>query len=241
MRSPNLLLTDTLVLLFCFVTLTTQQYYPENFLSIINGNNYPYSDSNFNLNNKPIYIDTASSLCPIVYYPQITQNKFRVAKNCSNLNLASNWTSILTPNDKFFITELLLANNQFQFALPYAVINNYDSLTGLDLSYNFINENLNDLKLIDCSRCDLKEMNLTGNLFTRFPTFRNNCMYQLEILRLDRNVLLTTLDYSFAYYRMPRLTYLDLSYCSIKFINTASNVTIFEQFPRLEYLNLIGM
>jgi hypothetical protein len=226
---------------------TAQQYYPENILSILNANNYaannkdpPSSNNNVNFYNKPIYIDTISSVCPIVYYPQIQQNKFRVAKNCSNLNLASNWTSILTPNDKFFITELLLANNMFQFSLPYLVINNYDSLTGLDLSYNFINENLNDLRQIDCSRCDLKELNLTGNLFTRFPTFRNNCMYQIETLRLDRNILLTTLDYSFSYYRMPRLTYLDLSYCSIRYINTPGNVTILEQFPRLEYLNLAG-
>lgn len=193
-----------------------------------------------NFNTKPLYIDNTSSPCPIIYYPKLTSNKFRVAKNCSNLNLAANWTLILTTNDNFFITELLLAYNQFQYQLPYQVINSYDSLTGVDLSYNLINENLNDLRLIDCSRCDLREMNLTGNLFSRFPTFHNNCMYQLEILRLDKNVLITSIDYSFTYYRMPRLVYLDMSYCSINYINTQLNITLLEQFPRLEYLNLIG-
>ena len=215
------------VIILHLLLVTGQQFYPENVLNIISANNLAQANPLANkldpsAYNKPIYIDTTSSVCPIIYYPPMIQ-KFRVAKNCSNLNLASNWTSILTPNDNFFITELLLANNKFQYQLPYQVINNYDSLMSLDLN-----------------RCDLLEMNLTGNSFTRFPTFRNNCMYQLEVLRLDRNILLTSLNYSFPYYRMPNLRYLDLSYCSISFINTPSNVTILENFPRLEYLNLIG-
>ena len=119
-------------------------------IGLVHGNNYRYNISYYatELQRTPIYVDP-SGVCPKLFY-----GAYRVAKNCSALNLAANYTALTT--DKYYVTELILSYNNFGTNLPYVEINSYDSLDYLDLSYNSINEFTNDLSMIDCSANYLK-------------------------------------------------------------------------------------
>lgn len=119
-------------------------------VNVTNANRYNYTYYINELQKPPIYIDN-SSACPKLFY-----GAYRVAKNCSSLNIASNYQILVT--DKYYVTELILSNNNFGANLPYNEINAYDSLDYLDLSWNSINEFTNDLVLIDCSANYLKGM-----------------------------------------------------------------------------------
>lgn len=114
------------------------------------GVNYRYNLTYYinELQRTPIYVDS-TGVCAKLFY-----GAYRVAKNCSSLNLASNYSALTT--DKYYVTELILSNNNFGTNLPYVEINSYDSLDYLDLSYNQINEFTNDLLMIDCSANYLK-------------------------------------------------------------------------------------
>lgn len=109
------------------------------------GVNYRYNLTYYinELQRTPIYVD-ATGACPKLFY-----GAYRVAKNCSGLNLASNYSTLTI--DKYYVTELILSYNNFGTNLPYVEINSYDSLDYLDLSNNQINEFTNDLQMIDCS------------------------------------------------------------------------------------------
>jgi hypothetical protein len=191
---------------------------------------------------QPIYIDY-SGPCPRIYY-----SSFRVALNCSALNLANNW-SILSINTNNYITELLLAANNFQSNLPYDSINKFDSIKVLDLSGNFLNEKTTDLQLIDCSVNYLNEIYLNGNMFAKFPMFSQSCMNLLRVVRLRNNKNLIDLDDPNVFNNpivannlarnMPNLRVLDLSYSNIEFINN-NNFTLLSKFPSLTYLNLFA-
>ena len=124
----------------------------------------------------PIYIDQ-SSTCAKIYF-----STDRVVENCSALNLAANWTVLNI--DIHYVTELILAKNNFRARLPSKEINQYDSLKLLDLSSNFISEDTTDLQLIDCNINNFKEFILDNNLFSRVPLLNYYCMQRLERLSL---------------------------------------------------------
>lgn len=117
---------------------------------LAHANNYRYNITYYinELTRTPIYVD-ATGVCPKLFY-----GAYRVAKNCSALNLAANYSALTT--DKYYVTELILSYNNFGTNLPYVEINSYDSLDYLDLSNNRINEFTTDLLMIDCSANYLK-------------------------------------------------------------------------------------
>ena len=87
------------------------------------------------------------------------------------------------------------------------------------------------------------EFNLNYNLFSRFPTFNRTCGC-LRALRLNNNKNLVVFDNPLVFGNnltraMPSLIYLDLSNCSIQYINLNSYTILFH-FPALQYLNLYG-
>lgn len=98
----------------------------------------------------PVYVD-GTGTCAKLFY-----GAYHVAKNCSSLNLATNYSLLTT--DQYYVTELILSHNDFSTHLPYIEINSYDSLDSLDLSNNQLDEFTNDLLMIDCSANYLKGM-----------------------------------------------------------------------------------
>lgn len=181
---------------------------------------------------KPYFIDN-SSACTIYYY-----SASRVIKNCSNINLATN-SSILAVNNHY-VTQLYLVNNSFSLNLPYNLINTYELLHILDLSFNSLNDYTNDLQQIDCSLTCIKQFHLGYNSFSKFPTLHPTCTSVLQVLNLTNNKNIINIDQDFnSYKQMPYLSNLDLSYCSIEYLNM-NNQTILSKFPTLAYLNLTG-
>lgn len=189
----------------------------------------------------PNYIDN-SSVCPKLYF-----STNRVVQNCSSLNLAANWN--VENIDSHFVTELILSNNNFRENLPKNEINQYDSLTLLDLASNFINELTTDLQRIDCKINNFKTFILNHNRFTQIPLLNSNCMNTIEKLFINNNKLLVNFDNKNTFTNpidtqsvtktMEKLKYLDVSHCNIEELNK-ENYSILKYFPKLVYLNLIG-
>lgn len=189
----------------------------------------------------PNYVDN-SSVCPKLYF-----STNRVVQNCSSLNLAAKW--IVGNIDSHFVTELILSNNNFKANLPSTEINQYDSLTLLDLSSNFISELTTDLQRIDCKINNFKTFIFNHNSFTQIPLLNSNCMNSIEKIFMNNNKLLVNFDNENTFTNqintqtttktMEKLKYLDVSYCNIEELNKG-NFSILKYFPKLVYLNLIG-
>lgn len=173
---------------------------------------------------------------------QTTVDNLIAIYNCSSLNININ-PDILNNtydlfNNNFYITDLILSNNQLKSFIYSDRINFYDSLRLLDLSDNLLNENITlDLNKLDCNLLDyFKFLTLKNNRFTRVPILSVACMHQLESIDLSYNRLITNIDHIDSLGQTyARLRILDLSYCSIE---SLPNKTQLINMPSLQVLNL---
>ena len=159
------------------------------------------------------------------------------------MNVGRN-SSILQTKNYDSITKLLLGNNSLYINIPFAEINKYASIKLLNLSSNGLNEFNYDLQSIECQNNHLHELILSYNSFSKIPLLNPGCMQIMQVLTLDHNYLLTFIDDPNMFANgivktMPNLVKLDLSFCSIQTLNSG-NFSIFQYFPNLTYLNLIG-
>jgi Leucine-rich repeat (LRR) protein len=101
-------------------------------------------------------------------------------------------------------TETLILRNTYVKSVPINLCS-YEALTYLDLSSNFINEQIN-LNTFNCLR-KLKYLNISNNLISDLDASSFDFLNDLEILDL-RNNRLKAIPSDLFYFKLPNLTHL---------------------------------
>lgn len=215
----------------------------------IDDNTYPLTGYNeaYLLKLGSFKVSTDKEPCPVIYSDYWNN----VIRNCSSLSIAYN-PQLFENLNLIYISDLILSNNQFTATLPVDTIHKYENLNLLDLSTNFINENNIDLPRLDCTCTSLRVLVLNTNRFTQFPMLNTSCFHFIQRIYLSNNKGITTIDDitrfttttsngMLTYRQFDNLSYLDLSYCSLEYLNkNLKNETILRLMPKLKFLNLEG-